>query len=132
MTCFALKKRIVSSQCSALLVGVAMLLSGLAADPAQAARRKDGKPVEVSQRAKKAAAPARGVDKKRQVRKGVSRAALRRGAVAGAAATAVAVAPRLSYGQASGLPVLGEGGLEELENQRVEQLEDQAEHEQQG
>ena len=30
MTCFALKKRIVSSQCSALLVGVAMLLSGLA------------------------------------------------------------------------------------------------------
>lgn len=106
MTCFALKKRIVSSQCSALLVGVAMLLSGLAADPAQAARRKDGKPVEASQRvksAKKAVAPARGLDQKRQVRKGVSRAALRRGAVAGAAATAVAVAPRLSYGQASGL-----------------------------
>jgi len=104
VTCSALKIRIVFPQWSAVFVSAAVLLSGLAADPAQAARRKDSRAEATVQRAKKAAVPA--AVRADAVRPGarLSRAAMRRAALAGgAAATAVAVAPRLSFGQANGL-----------------------------
>ena len=90
MTCESLKKKTISSQCSALLLGVAVLLSGLGPVSAEAATRQ----------ARAKSAPAAAAVRKKS---GDGARAARRVSARRAVAAEAAEPPRLSYGQASGL-----------------------------